>query len=66
MNRPLFLRIVEELGKWSPYFTARVDCMGREGMSPLQKCIDDIRMMAYGTPTDELDDCSKHSIGVSR
>jgi hypothetical protein len=56
MNRPLFLQIVEELGKWSPYFTARVDCTGREGMSPLQKCTAAIRMIAYGTPTDELDE----------
>jgi hypothetical protein len=37
MNRPLFLRIVGELGKWSPYFTARVDCMRREGLSPPSK-----------------------------
>jgi hypothetical protein len=59
MNRPLFLRIVEELGKWSPYFTARVDCMGREGMSPLQKCTAAIRMIAYGTPSDELDNNQK-------
>jgi hypothetical protein len=29
--------------------------MGREGMSPLQKCIAAIRMIAYGTPTDELE-----------
>lgn len=28
MSRPLFLRIVEELGNWSDYFTARVDAVG--------------------------------------
>jgi hypothetical protein len=29
--------------------------MGREGMSPLQKCTAAIRIIAYGTPADELD-----------
>jgi hypothetical protein len=56
MNRSLFLRIVEALGKWSSYFTKRTDCMGRDGLSPLQKCTAAIRMLAYGTPADELDE----------
>ena len=38
MRRPLFLHIVEELGKWSDYFTTRVDALGRPGLTPLQKC----------------------------
>jgi hypothetical protein len=56
MNRSLFLRIVEALEKWSSYFTKRTDCMGRDGPSPLQKRIAAIRMLAYGTPVDELDE----------
>ena len=28
MNKCLFLRIVNSLGQWSPYFTYRVDCAG--------------------------------------
>jgi hypothetical protein len=35
MNRPLFLRIVDGLSNWSPYFTQRVDAIGRQGLSPL-------------------------------
>ena len=30
--------------------------MGREGLSPLQKCTAAIRMLAYGTPADKLDE----------
>ena len=33
MNRRLFLRIVDALGQWSPYFTYRADCAGRIGLS---------------------------------
>lgn len=28
MNRPLFLRIMDALGQWSPLFTYRADCAG--------------------------------------
>ncbi len=56
MNRRLFLRIENSLGQWFPYFTYRLDCTGRIGLSPLQKCIAAMRMLAYGTPVDALDD----------
>ena len=59
MNRRLFLRIVNSLGQWSPYFTYRTDCAGRVGLSPLQKCIAAMRMLAYGTPADALDEYLK-------
>ncbi|KAL6840949.1 hypothetical protein ACP4OV_029209 [Aristida adscensionis] len=59
MNRSLFLRIVNSLGQWSPYFTYRVDCAGRIGLSPLQKCTAAMRMLAYGTPADALDEYLK-------
>jgi hypothetical protein len=59
MSRPLFLRIVEELGKWSDYFTARVDATGRQGLTPLQKCTVAIRQLAYGSEADHLDDSLK-------
>jgi hypothetical protein len=55
MHKPLFLRIVEALKAWSPYFQQRVDATGRKGLSPLQKCTAAIRMLAYGTAADELD-----------
>ncbi|XP_010236560.1 uncharacterized protein LOC104584118 [Brachypodium distachyon] len=59
MNRELFLRIVNALGQWSPYFTYRADCSGRIGLSPLQKCTAAMRMLAYGTPADALDEYLK-------
>jgi hypothetical protein len=59
MNRRLFLRIVNSLGQWSPYFTYRADCAGRVGLSPLQKCTAAMRMLAYGTPVDALDEYLK-------
>jgi hypothetical protein len=45
MRRHVFLRIVDALGSWSPYFTQRVDCTKRPGLSPLQKCTSAIRML---------------------
>jgi hypothetical protein len=59
MNRPLFLHIVDGLSNWSPYFTQRVDAIGRQGLSLLQKCTTAIRMLAYGTSTDQLDEVLK-------
>ncbi|XP_012700776.1 uncharacterized protein LOC105913478 [Setaria italica] len=63
MNRPLFLRIVHTLRAWSPYFTQRADGIGKLGHSPLQKCTVAIRMLAYGTSADQLDEVLK--IGAS-
>jgi len=59
MRRHVFLRIVDALGSWSPYFTQRVDCTNRPGLSPLQKCTAAIRMLAYGTAADMLDEYLK-------
>jgi hypothetical protein len=59
MNRPLFLRIVDGLSNWSPYFTQRVDAIGRQGISPLQQCTAAIRMLAYGTSANQLDEVLK-------
>jgi hypothetical protein len=63
MRRPLFLRIVEKLGEWSSYFTQRADVTGKDGHSPLQKCTAAIRMLAYGSSADQLDEVLK--IGTS-
>lgn len=59
MRRHVFLHIVDELGKWSSYFTHRINCTGRLGHSPLQKCTAAIRMLAYGTAADTLDEYLK-------
>ncbi|XP_044964617.1 uncharacterized protein LOC123425009 [Hordeum vulgare subsp. vulgare] len=59
MNKHLFLHIVNALGQWSPYFTYMADCSGRIGLSPLKKCTAAMRMLAYGTPADALDEYLK-------
>lgn len=56
MRRHLFLRIVQALGVWSPYFRLRRDAFGKVGLSPLQKCTAAMRMLAYGTPADLMDE----------
>jgi hypothetical protein len=59
MNKPLFLRIAAALSDWDPFFTQRVDATGRDGHSPLQKCTAAIRMLAYGSSADQLDEVLK-------
>jgi hypothetical protein len=59
MSKPLFLRIVDGLGKWSNYFTTRVDALGRQGLTPLQKCTAAIRQLAHGSEADRLDESLK-------
>jgi len=59
MRRPLFLRIVDALGEWNPFFTLRFDATNRPGLSPIQKCTASIRQLAYGSPADQLDEYIK-------
>ena len=56
MSRPLFLRIVSELSKWSNYFTTQLDALHRQGLTPLQKCTATIRQLANGSAADHLDE----------
>jgi hypothetical protein len=56
MRRHLFKRIVHTLSEWSPYFRQRRDAFGKVGFSPLLKCTAVMRMVAYGTPADLLDE----------
>ncbi|XP_074336574.1 uncharacterized protein LOC141673730 [Apium graveolens] len=56
MGRHVFLRIVDALSNVDPYFQQRVDAAGRKDLSPLQKCIAAVRMLAYGVSADAVDD----------
>ncbi|XP_024012279.1 putative nuclease HARBI1 [Eutrema salsugineum] len=56
MNKELFLRIVDRLSNEIPYFQQRRNAAGRFGLSGLQKCTAAIRMMAYGTAADAVDE----------
>ncbi|CAN6338303.1 unnamed protein product [Urochloa humidicola] len=59
MNKPLFLCIVRELSERSTYFSQTVDALGRNSLSPLQKCTAAMRMLGYGTSADQLDEVLK-------
>jgi len=56
MRKHIFLQIVEALENWSPYFQLRRDSFGKVGLSPLQKCTAALRMLAYGSPADLMDE----------
>ena len=47
---------MEALENWSPYFQLRRDAFGKVGLSPLQKCTAALRMLAYGSPADLMDE----------
>ncbi|KAI5444024.1 hypothetical protein KIW84_012587 [Lathyrus oleraceus] len=46
----------EALGQHDEYFRMMVDATGMTSLSPLQKCTVVIRILAYGTSTDNVDD----------
>ncbi|CAI0625562.1 unnamed protein product, partial [Linum tenue] len=56
MRRNLFLRIVEGVTNQDPYFQSNPDCTGRESFSALQKCTASMRMLAYGTAADSVNE----------
>ena len=56
MSRPLFLRIVNEVEQYDPYFIQRTDAVGVLGLSSLQKITAAYRIFAYGTPADSVDE----------
>ncbi|KAH7524947.1 hypothetical protein FEM48_Zijuj06G0173200 [Ziziphus jujuba var. spinosa] len=56
MDVELFKRILQAIKNYDDYFTQKVDAAGRVGLSPLQKMIAAVRMLAYGCPADLLDE----------
>uniref|UniRef100_A0A0D3CMU9 DDE Tnp4 domain-containing protein n=1 Tax=Brassica oleracea var. oleracea TaxID=109376 RepID=A0A0D3CMU9_BRAOL len=56
MNKPLFMRIVDRLYNEVRFFQQRLDALGRLGLSTLQKCTAAIRVLAYGTTADTVDE----------
>lgn len=55
MQKDVFLRIVQALGKQDLYFQQQVDATGRMDFSLLQKYMIFIRILAYGSSTDNID-----------
>ena len=66
MRRTVFLRLVNQLAATDPYFQQRPDAIGRLGASPLQKCTAAIRMLAYGTSADAVDEYLKIAESTTR
>ncbi|XP_031099845.1 uncharacterized protein LOC116004044 [Ipomoea triloba] len=56
MRKELFLRIVNVLQSHYEYFQQRESAAKVMGLSPLQKITAAIRQLAYGTPTDTMDE----------
>ena len=63
MRRNLFLRIVEALGNHSEYFQVRYNAIRKHGLIPLTKCTAAMRMFAYSTAVDCVNEYLK--IGAS-
>ena len=56
MSHPLFLRIVNEVEQYDPYFIQRIYVVGVLGLSSLQKITAAYTIIAYETPTDSMDE----------
>ncbi|XP_074293680.1 uncharacterized protein LOC141620807 [Silene latifolia] len=56
MRKPLFLRIVEAVTASDTFFQPGPNGSGREGHSALQKCTAAIRVLAYGSACDAVDE----------
>uniref|UniRef100_A0A0D3CD75 Nuclease HARBI1 n=1 Tax=Brassica oleracea var. oleracea TaxID=109376 RepID=A0A0D3CD75_BRAOL len=56
MNNPLFMCIVNRLSNEVHFFRQKKDGPGRLGLSALQKCTIAIRVLAYGTAADTVDE----------
>nr|VDD50388.1 unnamed protein product [Brassica oleracea] len=56
MNRRLFMHIVDRFSNEVQFFRQKKDGRGRLGLSTLQKCTAAIRVLAYGTAADTVDE----------
>ncbi|XP_021734051.1 putative nuclease HARBI1 [Chenopodium quinoa] len=66
MRKNVFTRIVNQLSESDVYFQQRSDAIGRLGASPLQKCTAAIRMLAYGTSANAVDEYLKIASSTAR
>ncbi|XP_057811794.1 uncharacterized protein LOC131026034 [Salvia miltiorrhiza] len=65
MQQMLFLRIVEAASANDEFFQQRCDATGRLGLSALQKCTAIMRVLAYGTSSDVVDEYLRMSSSVT-
>jgi hypothetical protein len=56
MQRSLFLRIMHEVCAYDSYFVQKRNAAGVLGLSSVQKCTAALRLLAYGTSGDAVDE----------
>ena len=56
MHRHLYLRIMHVVEAHDDYFVQKRNAAGKLGLSCLQKVTAAFRMLAYGIPTDAMDE----------
>ena len=56
MTRDMFNEIVRNMESANDFFKKKVDAVGKPGLSALQKCTTAIRLLAYGTASDSVDE----------
>ncbi|XP_048618668.1 uncharacterized protein LOC111208289 isoform X1 [Brassica napus] len=66
MNKSLFMRIVDRLSNEVEYFREKKDALGRRSLSALQKCTAAIRVLAYGSAADAVDEYLRLSATSAR
>lgn len=66
ISRHLFQRICSALESRYPFFQQRSDARGRMGFTALPKCTAALRLMAYGTTSDSVDEYLQMSERTAR
>jgi hypothetical protein len=56
MQRSLFLRVMQVVCKFDPYFVQKRNAVGLLGLSSIQKCTATLRMLTYGVGGDATDE----------
>ena len=56
MNKTLFMHIVARLSNEVEFIQQKRDALDRRSLSPLQKCTAAIRVLAYGSAADAVDE----------
>jgi hypothetical protein len=56
MRRSLFLRITAGIREYDDYFQQKKNVIGESGLSTLQKAVAAIRILAYGSSFDAVDE----------
>ena len=56
MGKHVFLRSVDAVSNFDPYFQQRIDALGRKGLSPLQKCTAAMHVLSNCVSANAVDD----------